>query len=244
MTDWHEVTGPNDPNPVLVVRRGYDAEDHQTVTRPAALVFDHGDQAVIEGKPRHLARILYAAADLLTRPDHQRSACRSAAADPLAAHLAALRHLHHTRKRLARLMADTLTTQAPHAAYLVLGSADSSQDPDMLTADLLCDRDGTTIHTFAAAPLPGLPLGHPLRRIWQQHDLDPTRPDTYTDLMRALALTGGQFDEMPDRLLPPEAGDGGRLVLLLTRDAEPAVPELHHYAPTLVRPYRFRPPRS
>jgi hypothetical protein len=131
MTEWHEVTGPHDRNPVLVVRRGYEAEDHNTVTRPAAVVFDHGDQCVIQGTPKHLARILSAAADLLTSPDHKQWARRSAnaaAADPIRAHLAAVRHLHHTNKRLARLIAETLTTQAPHAAYLVLGSSDSSQD--------------------------------------------------------------------------------------------------------------------
>lgn len=233
----HHLLDPADPGSgPLVVTGGFTTEDDTDVDEEAALVFDHGDQCVIQGPRAHLAAVCEAAAGVLTRPDLDRWASVPVrpADGVLAAYRADRARLADRAATVARLLADTLTACLPDAAYLVL-SLDRSHDRHDL--DRVLDRTGATVHRFTGHRLvdrlPDLPAGHTLHTAWG--GADPTDPLVLIEVVRMLDADGADFDLVPD--LPDVATPAEQPCLLLAPGLPALFPEAPRHFPRLLRPY-------
>ncbi|WP_331762516.1 hypothetical protein OG612_45635 (plasmid) [Streptomyces sp. NBC_01527] len=135
---------------------------------------------------------------LRKRYEHPCGTCQSCSHGPaitLPVYLTAVATLRTHTQTLARLIADTLTTQYPTAAYLVMDEDPGSDAMELLS---ILDDHGHTLHTLDQdpEPLPALPPGSPLADAWAP--LDPTSPTTLRDVINTLHRTGFLFDWTPD----------------------------------------------
>ncbi|MFI0742492.1 hypothetical protein ACH4PU_31110 [Streptomyces sp. NPDC021100] len=97
-----------------------------------------------------------------------------------------------TAHGLARLVGDTLRTQYPQAAYLVI----SRDDRRLAHIDSVRDLQGTVLCDFPGDRIPAeLPPG-PLHAAWAP--LDPQDAEDLLTLVRRMEALGGTFDTLPD----------------------------------------------
>ncbi|MBY8876127.1 hypothetical protein [Actinacidiphila acidipaludis] len=171
-------------------------------------------------------------------PGHEPGAARVPAppsGGPLAAYRATRTRLAGEAQALARLVADTLTSVLPDAAYLVL-----RWDPVFTCFDLdrILNRRGAALHVFTGAPeadrLPAFPGRHPLRAAWD--GADPADPRVLTEAIRMIDADGGHFDLVPYRLPHPDA-PAEEPCLLLAPGLRAALPEAPLVFSRLIRPY-------
>ncbi len=155
--------------------------------------------------------------------------------------------LHQQRtaaRSIARLVADTLRTQFPQAAYLVL-SIDYDRDlaTDLFPASLR-DANGQILNDFANSELPPLPDGSPLRSLWGPHS--PTDFYQVRYILRTLRLSGAAFDDYPTDLRTDHDDEGYIPCLLLSTQARPEQwtydVEDDDYNERLLRPYSTQHP--
>ncbi|MFI6884000.1 hypothetical protein [Streptosporangium canum] len=150
---------------------------------------------------------------------------------------------HYTAAgKLARLIADTLRTQYPSAAYLVLEVGDDETDRDMeLFLNRIRDADGAIIKDFEHSDaLPPIDPDNPLRHAWGE--LNPSNAVALLWLLRQLYMAGVQFDELPEDLQREDDTEWLPMCLLLSGEARPHVRESEEdkaarFGPRLMRPY-------
>ena len=237
MTDWHTIRTDSD---MFIASRGAPAPAHPAVTGEGVAVLQDDQTVVPDARILLADRLAAAAAASQTGilPEHEPGAGRPAAprpGGPLAAYRATRTRLAGEAQALARLVADTLTTVLPDAAYLVL-----RWDPGFTRYDLdrVLNRRGAAVHVFTGAAradrLPALPDRHPLRTAWE--GADPADPRVLEDAIRMLDADGGHFDLVPYRLPHPGA-PAEEPCLLLAPGLRAALPEAPVVFPRLVRPY-------
>ncbi|MEU8952025.1 hypothetical protein [Streptomyces sp. NPDC048489] len=117
---------------------------------------------------------------------------------------------------MARLIADTLTTQFGDAAYLIL---EDDEHGDALWLHSILDAGGRTLFSFNDADmLPTLTGDSPLRAAWGQ--LDPADPASLEQAVHGLRQANAIFDGVPDDL-PCDTITDDHSCLLLSSDARP-----------------------
>ncbi|MEU9837466.1 hypothetical protein AB0D67_38525 [Streptosporangium sp. NPDC048047] len=157
---------------------------------------------------------------------------------------------HYARAgQLARLIADTLRTQYPGAAYLVLAIGEDETDRDIeLFLHSVRDADGAIIEDFEhSGALPPIDPDSFLRRAWGE--LNPSNPVALLWLLRQLYITGVQFDELPEDLLQEDDPEWRPMCLLLSAQARPHAwadeeDKAQRFGPRLMRPYSAIPSPS
>ncbi|MFF3786395.1 hypothetical protein [Streptomyces sp. NPDC001933] len=130
----------------------------------------------------------------------------------------AVRTMRADGRSMARLIADTLTTQYPTAAYLVLEEDD---DSDILGLHSILDADGRLLYALGDdhACFPNLPPHSPLAQAWAP--LNPADPWTLFKAIQWLHQTGFLFDQVPEDDLDDDA-PAEMTCLLLSTAARPA----------------------
>ncbi|MFD8565153.1 hypothetical protein ACFV1N_48485 [Streptosporangium canum] len=166
----------------------------------------------------------------------------SAPADLVAAWERATKAHYVVAGKLARLIADTIRTQYPSAAYLALEIGDDETDRDMeLFLNSIRDADGAIINDFEQSDaLPPIDPDNPLRRAWGA--LNPSNAVALLWLLRQLYMAGVQFDELPEDLQREDDTEWLPMCLLLSGEARPHVREseedkAERFGPRLMRPY-------
>ncbi|MFI7049063.1 hypothetical protein [Streptosporangium sandarakinum] len=154
--------------------------------------------------------------------------------------------IHYTRAgELARLIADTLRTQYPSAAYLVLAIDDDETDRDIeLFLHSIRDADGTIIEDFEHSGALPIDPDSSLRRAWGK--LNPSDPAALLWLLRQLYIAGVQFDGLPEDLLQEDDTEWPPMCLLLSGQARPHTwadeeEKAQRFGPRLMRPYSATP---
>jgi hypothetical protein len=147
---------------------------------------------------------------------------------------------------IARLIADTLRTQYPQAAYLVLYIDDDRDLATDLFPASLRDADGHTGNDFDDSQLPPLPDDSPLRPLWGDHC--PTDVFQVRHILRTLRLSGAVFDDYPNDLRTEGDDEGYIPCLLLSDQARPErwayADDGDDYPERLLRPYSAPAPGS
>ncbi|MGW3308156.1 hypothetical protein ACWDG9_16400 [Streptomyces sp. NPDC001073] len=157
--------------------------------------------------------------------------------------------LHQQRtaaRSIARLVADTLRTQFPQAAYLVLHIDDDRDLATDLFPHSLRNADGHTGYDFDSAHLPSLPDDSPLLPLWGGHS--PTDLFQVRYILRTLRLSGAVFDDYPTDLRTEDDDEGYVPCLLLSDQARPEqwayADDGDDYPERLLRPYSAPAPGS
>ncbi|MFF2386982.1 hypothetical protein [Streptomyces sp. NPDC058108] len=171
--------------------------------------------------------------------------CSALRISPLAwpAFLETTDRLRGAAKALARLIADTLTTQIDGAAYLIL---EDDEHGDALWLHSVLDAGGRTLFAFSdGTTLPAVADDSSFRAAWGQ--LDPGDPASLELAVHGLRQARAVFDSVPDDL-PCDAITDDHSCLLLSTDARPGCWDFGwdfdgEDALRLVRPYSAsRPP--
>jgi len=139
------------------------------------------------------------------------------AASPLAAYEWADAIRRDAARQVAWLIAATLTTQIPDAAYLVIG--EDSDDDGGLWLESVLDDKGTTLHEIGRENprlLPALPEDSPLLALWEGRN--PRDPWVLLDPISRLWEDGMILDRLPE-YLPGREDTSDTLCLLLSAEA-------------------------
>ncbi|MEU5476681.1 hypothetical protein [Streptomyces mirabilis] len=131
----------------------------------------------------------------------------------------ALENQRTAARGIARLVADTLRTQFPQAAYLVLFIDDEHDLATDLFPNSIRDANGRTLNDFSSSLLPPLPADSPLLALWGSYS--PIDAFQVRHVLRTLRLSGAAFDDYPADLRTEDDDEGFIPCLLLSSQARP-----------------------
>jgi hypothetical protein len=131
----------------------------------------------------------------------------------------ALENQRTAARGIARLVADTLRTQFPEAAYFVLFIDDERDLATDLFPASIRDANGRTLNDLSSDKLPSLPADSPLLALWGNYS--PTDVFQVRHVLRTLRLSGAAFDDYPTDLRTEHDDEGFIPCLLLSSQARP-----------------------